>query len=120
MSRLVHSSMFVAPHRIWESNLLGSIVRIERYGPCDWDKILFLKNKEEVYRIEKTNRTRKEYFSGEFFRKYVGDKICFVEYCEAIEKEKRLPSSEEFINSGLEANLEKEYRKFFEKIIEKN
>lgn len=115
---------------ILKGDVMGVKVKIERYPNtwCLWEKIRYLKEGKEVYRITLNNRykeakgktldigIRKEYFFGRLFREYKSDQFCFVEFCDFWENHKRFPNNKELAKFGLKKDIAKGYEKFARKI----
>ena len=116
---------------LFKANLLGEKLRVERYpnSVCTWNRILYLKEDKEVYKITLNNKyktiknsiidlgVRKEYFFGKKIRQYTGNKFCFVEYVDFWGKNKRFPLDKELDNLGLEKKIAEGYKKFAYKIV---
>lgn len=108
-------------HRVWELDVLGNILLLERYGSmCGWNQIKLKKNGAEVYRIVKpwSCEERTEFFFNQLTRSYMGDKFSFVEYIDLIVEQERFLESQEYVQAGLDVEVEKQYRNNLQKILD--
>ena len=107
---------------IFRLNMLGTELTVERYPHsitlCDWDRIRYLKDGREVYRLMKPlgKETRREYFFGRKFRQWKRDRFCFVEYSVFWQKHKRFPNTNELARFGLERRIADCYEKLAQRI----
>lgn len=104
--------------KVWELEILGRKITIERYGVCLWYRIRFLMGDEEgqreLYRLDLAEdyETRYEFFFGQKIREYVGDQSCFVEYIELMARLKRVPTPDEAkTNLGINEKIIKKYQR---------
>ena len=117
---------------LFKANLLGIKLRIERYPNsfCFWQKILYLKEGRGIYKITLDNKfktikkntidigIRTEYFFNKKFRRYKGDRFCFIEYVYFWERNKKFPSDKDLSRLGLEKKIAEQYKKFAYKIAD--
>lgn len=83
--------------------LLGKPLTLERVGMCVFSQIRFLKQGQEVYKIERGNpiagqpgfEDRFEHFFGFLRRHYQENRFSFCEYCDTIRIVDRIPSKYE-------------------------
>lgn len=107
-------------HQVWELDVLGNILLLERYGGmCGWNQIKLKSNGAEVYRIVKPwdSEERTEFFFNQSTRSYIGDKFSFVEYIDSIAEQERFIEPQEYVQAGLDAEVEKMYRTNLQKIM---
>jgi len=108
-------------HRRWELNVMGTGLLFERYGSmCGWSQLKLKKNGAEVYRIVKPwgSEERTEFFFNQPTRTYMCNQLSFVEYLISVAEQERIPEAQEFVQAGLDAEVEKQYRKHLQKIID--
>jgi hypothetical protein len=114
------------PHIVWEINISGKILYMERFGSfCFWNYIRVRKDKTEVYKITLDHKyfknrdigERTEFFFNQPLRKYKGDQFSFIEYLSIIAEQERFPEPQEFIKIGLDIKIEKQYRKYLQDIL---
>ncbi|MFH1209991.1 MAG: hypothetical protein V1663_04345 [archaeon] len=100
-----------------ELNLLDMSILFRRYGFCIPHRIELLKKRRIVYRWDRHDETREEFFFGEKkpTRKYEDNQFCFLEYCEIVHNQKRFPETNEL--KGLDKSIMEKYKGFLEKII---
>ena len=100
---------------ILKQDLFGIELKVERYPNtwCIWKQLIYYKENKEVYRLVKDEKEiRREYFFKEKtpFRKWGGDKFCFVEYLHFIEKIKTWPDFNEVTSKfGLDKKIARRY-----------
>jgi hypothetical protein len=99
---------------------------MERYETfCKWDYIKLKKEEEEVYKItlsesfikNKDGGERNEYLFGVLFRRSFGDQFSFIEYVATAAEQERIPDPREYIETGLEPEIEKQYRAYLQRIL---
>jgi len=103
---------------ILRQDLFGIELKVERYPNtwCIWKTVVYYNKNKEVYRLTKDDKEiRREYFFKEKipFREWNGDKFCFVEYLNFIEKIKRWPEVKELVSKfKLDENIAENYNRF--------
>ncbi len=80
-----------------ELEILGCRLTQEQEGFCLFNKIRLLREGEEVYRIERKDGTRFEYFFEILRRQYEGDRFSFCEYLDLAEHLGSLPEREDIL-----------------------
>ncbi len=108
-------------HQVWGLGVQGDILILERYGSmCGWSELRLKKGKLMVYNLVKPwgRERRTEYFFGQQTRTYDGDQFSFVEYISVIAEQERFPPAQEYLQAGLDAEVEKQYRDNFKKIMD--
>ncbi len=105
-------------HRVWELNVLGKVLLLERYGSmCGWSQLKLKRNGKEVYRIVKPwgEERREEFFFNQSTRVYWGNRFSFIEYIEQIDGQ--IPAPGQFTQAGLSTRVERVYRDNLQKIL---
>ncbi|HLD73042.1 MAG TPA: hypothetical protein VJA23_05665 [Candidatus Nanoarchaeia archaeon] len=108
-------------HRAWELGVQGDILILERYGSmCGWSELRLKKGSVTVYKITKpwSTERRTEHFFDQPIRTYDGDQFSFVEYISVIAEQERVLSAPEYVQAGLDMEVEKQYRDYFQRIMD--
>ncbi|GEM_PF-3386360 len=105
--------------QVWELICLDHLLVLERYGSmCGWSELKLKKGKLTVYNLVKHwgGIRRTEHFFGQQTRTYDGNQFSFVEYISIIAEQERFPSAQEYLQAGLDVEVEKQYRDYFQRI----
>lgn len=106
------------PNVVWEVDIIGINLQIERYGNwCIWNTIKIKRDGTRVYKITLDGDKRTEFFFDKPFREYHGNQFSFIEYITMVEEQRRFPNPQEYVQKGLDARIEKEYRKYLQRIL---
>lgn len=97
----------------------GVKLRLDKTGSmCCWNEFVMRRGQsEEVYRLTKEEDIRREYFFNDLFRQYNGDKLCFIEYIQALIGKRDLPSITELRGLGFGMRYAQSYSKKMEQIL---
>lgn len=102
------------PQALWEIDISGIALRVERYGnSCYFKGIKIKKGENEVYELSRSGDERSEIFFGKPFRRYNGDQNCFVEFLAGV----MVKETSEDVKVELDENTEKQYQLFLQNII---
>ena len=107
--------------QVWELGVQGDILILERYGSmCGWSELRLKKGSVTVYKITKpwSTERRTEHFFDQPIRTYDGDQFSFVEYISVIAEQERVLSAPEYVQAGLDMEVEKQYRDYFQRIMD--
>ena len=98
--------------------LLGTPLVQVMYGLCRTHRMTFAKNGRLVYKWDKIDENRKEFFFGQrkLARQYEGDQFCFIEYCVLASEKNDLPEERDLANTGLDKTVMEIYRSNLMKI----
>lgn len=120
-------------YREWDARILDKEFKIRAYGFCHWSEVVFLSvDGKEFYKLvrnmknwfEKKNKKtqRKEFFEGKIARRYLGEKNCFVEFCQNFLGCQTMSDLKRFKKVGKELNLKPRilelYIKFFKEFFQ--
>ncbi len=105
-------------HREWRFSVEGIELVLKRYGTfCGWNMITLERDSSEVYQIMHEGEIRQEFFFGEHFRQYQGDRFSFVEYIDLAAQRGTLPDTGEIISHGVESDIAEAYQKYASRMI---
>jgi|SRR3989338_421575 len=105
-------------HREWNFSVEGAELLLKRYGTfCGWNRITLERGSREVYEIVLQGETRQEFFFGEHFRQYQGNRFSFVEYIDIAAQKGTLPNREEIASHAVEPDIAEAYERYASRII---